>query len=98
YRHECGCTALLAAAEKGYTRIVQQLLDHGADINAVNNEGISALMFAARDNHLDTAKVLIERGIQTTITDKQGRTAQDYLRKNAADNGLNKLLTTGRHV
>jgi ankyrin repeat protein len=39
-------TALMLAAENGYTRVVSLLIDKGADMNAKDNEGRTALMRA----------------------------------------------------
>ncbi|HBF37133.1 MAG TPA: hypothetical protein DDW50_07415, partial [Firmicutes bacterium] len=58
-------TPLILAAHMGQTEMVDLLLTHGADINArdrINNSPLSrgdtALIRAARRDHLDTVKVL----------------------------------------
>ncbi len=52
------------AARSGYTRIVQVLLDHGADPNMPEDLATHgrALFDAAAGNHLETAKLLLDRG------------------------------------
>ena len=42
------------AAGQGHKEAVAYLLDHGADINAVDDIGCSALMCAAEHNHLSS--------------------------------------------
>jgi len=41
-----GTNALMAASVRGHKNIVDRLLKHGADVNAQNGDGHSALMFA----------------------------------------------------
>ena len=38
------------------------VIDEGADINAQNNEGITALMYASTHGHTEVAQLLIEAG------------------------------------
>jgi hypothetical protein len=52
---------LLAAATRN-TEVLKAALDAGADINAANVEGYTALMFAAAYNSADIVSFLIERG------------------------------------
>ena len=42
-----GWTSLMKAAEEGHVEIMESLLDRGADIEAVNKKGRTALSFAA---------------------------------------------------
>src|SRR5262245_55093429 len=56
--------ALLRAAILGDLRATRLMLDHGADVNAVDPLGRTALMYAATSDllPLDVVKLLIERG------------------------------------
>jgi ankyrin repeat protein len=53
-------TPLMWAAEEGQIEAVQILLDYGVDINSKNKEGLTALHWAIRTDHLDVAIVLLE--------------------------------------
>jgi ankyrin repeat protein len=52
----------MIAAEKGHTKIVQLLLEKGADVNAKNKYGETALMYAAENGHTETVQLLLEKG------------------------------------
>lgn len=56
-----------------------QLLDHGADVNAVDSESKTALMLAAINNDAESVDLLLDRGADAARTDSSGRTALDYL-------------------
>ncbi len=60
-RNEKKETALGLAAGKGHTAVVKLLLDYGADPEAESN-GITPLILAAKENRLETAKVLCSQG------------------------------------
>lgn len=55
-------TALHIAVFLGRADIVKVLLDHGADISAVEHNGYNALQRAVHKNHVEIALLLIERG------------------------------------
>jgi ankyrin repeat protein len=58
-----GNTALILAARKaGNSRTVQFLLDRGADPNATNVLGVTALMAAAAAPDLDSVRILLDHG------------------------------------
>lgn len=46
-----------------YPRLVKLLLEKGADVNAVNDFNKTALMYAAQFNLYESAKILLENGI-----------------------------------
>jgi len=48
-------------------RMVQLLLDHGADVNARGGKYETALQAAAAKGHLETVKLLIRHGADATI-------------------------------
>ena len=67
---EDGNTALILAVKlKHSVEIINFLLDHGADIDHKNNEGISSFMFAAIDNNNVLKRLLKERGAVSSNKD-----------------------------
>ncbi|XP_029926649.1 fibronectin type 3 and ankyrin repeat domains 1 protein-like [Myripristis murdjan] len=67
-----GLTALMLAAQKGYTRIVQTLVKHGADVNMKNSTGRDSLMLACFSGHLDIVKHLRQYGAKWQSRDMGG--------------------------
>ncbi|WP_425341272.1 ankyrin repeat domain-containing protein [Brevibacillus borstelensis] len=62
---------LIAAAEKGETATVLELLKKGADINAADEKGRTAVLAATHGNHAETVKALIEAGADINIRDNR---------------------------
>jgi ankyrin repeat protein len=60
-----GQTPLLCASINGNTEAIRVLLDHGADINASDNEGCTALHCAAHCGNHEAVKLLVEKGADT---------------------------------
>lgn len=56
------------------SEIVKRLLDHGADINAADEDGDTPLIFALRANRESIVHLLLERGADAQQPDKLGRT------------------------
>jgi len=77
---------MLAASSKSFTPDwIAVLIDYGADVNATNNDGQTALMYAV--NHLaiyparalgDVIAMLRVAGARTDIRDRAGLTVLDY--------------------
>ncbi len=65
--------------------IVQELIERGADINAMNNSGITALMSASFNGHIEVVKELIKRGADVNAR----KTALIY----AKNQDIKKLLS-----
>jgi ankyrin repeat protein len=84
-----GDTALHVAIKKGRVEIVELLVEHGADVNAVNHQNETGLM-TIMSNNLDVAPPmiikLIDNGAQTNAVDSHGNTAfmRGALRKDLA--------------
>ncbi|OTA69997.1 ankyrin [Hypoxylon sp. EC38] len=51
-------TALLIAADGGHDKIVRTLLEHGADPDALSDQGVKAITLAASRKHTKTVEVL----------------------------------------
>lgn len=63
-------TALQAASAAGHEAVVKLLLANGADVNATNTEGKTALYLAARfDRHEKVTKFLLDYSDKTPITE-----------------------------
>ena len=50
------------AAGEGNTQAAELLLEFGADLKARSKAGYTPLLFAVRNNHLDTVKFLLSKG------------------------------------
>jgi hypothetical protein len=70
-----GWTNLIIMAKKGRIDIVRLLLEHGVNIDAVNEENATALMWATQKGHIDIVKFLLEQGADFRIKSKKGATA-----------------------
>lgn len=73
-RDPLGATALHVAAEspESITETVEMLLEYGADLNAVTQEGETALHLAIRQKSEEAVKILLEHNADCDITPKDG--------------------------
>jgi uncharacterized protein len=78
-------TALMFAASKGYTPVVEVLLINGSRVDARGADGGTALMWAARNGHIETVEALIAGGADPFLRDEAGRTALDHAALNSHD-------------
>jgi ankyrin repeat protein len=69
---------LLYATTSGDSEIVELLIDHGADPNEVDGDGISALDWATLANHVETVKLLLKKGARVDHVDKFAMTPLLY--------------------
>lgn len=63
------------AAQNGFDAHVQLLLDHGADINAMNGKGNTPLHMAWSYDYLSTAELLVSKGANVNQANDKGFTA-----------------------
>ncbi len=66
---------IIRAANHGKIDLVQTLLGEGADVNAANEDGNTALMMAASSGHIDVARALIDAGANLDAVNSLGDTA-----------------------
>ncbi len=62
-----GMSALMIASSAGQYDAVKLLLNHRADINAVDGLGNTAFFYASRMGHIRVVKLLIEKGMDVNI-------------------------------
>jgi ankyrin repeat protein len=72
-RTDYGWPVLLLAAENGNVHCTRLLLESGADVNATNKNGDTALMRAACRSDLVT--LLLDRGAKVDLQNQMGQTA-----------------------
>jgi len=97
--------ALQQIAFLGDAKAIRLMLDHGADVNAFDPTGRTALMYAAVSDLLpvDCVKLLIERGADVNAIDKHqksgdtGYTALDIAKQNGNTPIVELLLKSGAH-
>ena len=68
------------AARNGETKIVQLLIDHGADVNALNTRGHTVLYCAGGHGHVKTVELLLDNGsdLEAVFT-HDGKTLEQWL-------------------
>jgi ankyrin repeat protein len=93
-----GFTALIYAAQKGYTHIVEALLRAGANVNAKNKNGHTALMRAAEKDNPAIIEMLLQYGAQgakeSLSSDKVRNVRIREMLKKASDSEEKQLATT----
>ena len=71
---------------------MQAIVDLGADVNATNNDGITALMTACRKGTADAINVLLSAGADLNITDCLGSTCIHYSADSDRNNGTLQVI------
>jgi len=66
---------LLQIAESGDVAKLQRVLGRGADVNACDDSGVTALMVAAYHGRLEMVKALLEHGAELNAANSEGLTA-----------------------
>ncbi|MGH9873338.1 MAG: ankyrin repeat domain-containing protein [Pyrinomonadaceae bacterium] len=73
---------LRKAAEKGDLAKVHQLLSKGADVNAGDGKGVTALMLAAGKGRAEIVQALLDAGADVEARDNNGLTAAMLAERN----------------
>src|SRR5437016_3695619 len=89
-----GRTPLILAALKGDTAAVQALLAQGAAVNTKDQNGMTALIWAAPE----VVPLLLKSGADVHARDNAGRTALTYAALQVSASALRALLDRGAEV
>ena len=85
YKNENGWTILIIAAFAHSYKVVNVLLEMGADVNAKNHKGTTVLMYAKtkvkENNNFSFLDLLIKNGADPTAKDLAGKNVLDYVRE-----------------
>ncbi|NCW79027.1 MAG: ankyrin repeat domain-containing protein, partial [Oxalobacteraceae bacterium] len=90
-----GDTCLIWAAFRGYTAVVNWLLDQGVAIDEPNNLGNTALMVACMTGHLEVVQLLANRNANLTAKNGQGDTCLILAASEGRPAVVNWLLDQG---
>lgn len=74
-------TALHAALAGSAPELARALVGAGADVNAVQQDGVTPLHEAAANGRVDLLQLLLEHGADASARDAKGRTAVDFARE-----------------
>jgi hypothetical protein len=71
-RNDTGLAPLHVAAEKGHVKVLEWLVEHGADLSAKDNRNQTALHAAAEHGHANAVDWLLHKGVDVAAVDKSG--------------------------
>ena len=86
------------ATKKGHTEVVKILLKKGAEVNAKNLYGSTALMLAARKGYPEVAEILLQNGAKVNDRNNYGSTALLWAAKYGNIEVIEVLLNNGADI
>jgi ankyrin repeat protein len=93
-----GHTALHTAAERGRSQMVILLIQHGADAEALSDDGSRPLHLAARQGHAAAATALLDAHADVNSRDNSGRTPFHVAVQSGQADMMQLLLDAGADV
>ena len=74
HEQSTGCTALTIASNNGHDKCVNKLIEAGADVNRMDDEGFTALIAASYYGNYKCVKQLLQSGADVNIKTKRSKT------------------------
>lgn len=93
-----GNTPLIIVAANGYKNIVKYLLDNGANINELNYNEESALIFAIKNDKVDVVSLLITEGADINLKNNDGDTTLCIAAQSGYKEIVELLISKGADV
>lgn len=90
--------ALLAAAARGSLANLRLAIMDGAEINVCNDEKMTALHLAAKNDHIDCVNYLLESGVNFSLLDSDKKTALYYACEKGCEQIVKSLVDKGADV
>ncbi|KAN0141757.1 hypothetical protein V8E53_000219 [Lactarius tabidus] len=94
YEKESDFTPLHIAVSKGYLDICQMLLEHKADVRALDNSGNTPLHLAASKDHLEVARILLKYNAEVNSRNEDGSTPLLLIASSNGNIDMFRLLLT----
>jgi hypothetical protein len=93
-------TGLTFAAAHGSHKydVAVFLINSGADIDAQNNEGMTALMFGAKGGSESYVELFLARGADESLRNKEGKTAEDIAIDSGRPSVAGEFEKNRRHI
>ncbi|XDV41830.1 hypothetical protein PO909_010630 [Leuciscus waleckii] len=88
-------SALFKAVRRNLDGVVAALIDHGADMNSLTQDGLTPLHLASQSGHSEVVAQLLEAKADLCIRDKQGRTALHWAAAQGEVGVIQLLLAAG---
>lgn len=96
-KNEKGQTPLIIAVENGHRAFAHTLINTGADVNAFDNLGNTALMKAAMKGDLILLRLLLQNGANIDLENTNSMTAYDWAKAYHRKNILGYLRANDNH-
>lgn len=94
--NQLGMTPLHCAVNRGNEEMIEFLLEHSVDLNAVCKQGNTALHMAAEQGHRKIIRTLLPRRINSRTSNQHGATALQLAVGTAYDEAVVPLLIKNR--
>jgi ankyrin repeat protein len=86
------------ASVRGYLEVVKLLLEMGADVNIIDDDGRTPLNCALKNRHVEVAKLLLDEGADVNIPNNSGWTPLNYASEDGHVEVVKLLLEKGADV
>lgn len=91
-------TPLHFASINGNREVVELLLEHNAEVNALRNDLMSPLMCAASNGHQYIVELLLDKGAKTNFVDADNSTVLHHAAISGQNNVIKSLIAKGVQI